>query len=93
MGLSKEEASKIARTDLAKRLGIDESKVNEAMIQNAEFPNTALGALEEDEMAGDMITSGWRINLQANGKNYEYRADEEQVRLYKFNGRNFLIYE
>lgn len=93
MSLTKEEASRIARTDLAERLGLDESKVAKLSIENAEFPNTALGALEEDEMAGDMITSGWRINLQANGKNYEYRADEEQVRLYNFNGSNFLIYE
>jgi hypothetical protein len=93
MSLTKEEASRIARADLAERLGLDENEVAKPAIETAEFPNTALGALEEDEMAGEMITSGWRISLQANGKNYEYRADEEQVRLYDFNGSNFLIYE
>jgi hypothetical protein len=42
-------------------------------------------------MSGMMITSGWRIKLQAAGKSYEYRADRNQIRLYNFNGANHKI--
>lgn len=93
MALSKEEIISIASEDLMERLGVDESDIEEISFEKADFPNTALGALEEDEMAGDMITSGWRVIFDAGGEEYEYRADEEQIRLVNFGGSNFLIYE
>ncbi len=43
----------------------------------------------EDEMSGQMITSGWRIRLKAGSKAYEYRANEDQVRLYNYRGSNY----
>jgi hypothetical protein len=51
----------------------------------------ALGAPEDGEMSGQMITSGWRIKLEAQGQTYEYRADKNQVRAYKFKGQNYRI--
>lgn len=93
MALSKEEIISIASEDLMERLGVDESDIEEISFEKADFPNTALGALEEDEMAGDMITSGWRVIFDAGGEEYEYRADQEQIRLVNFGGSNFLIYE
>ena len=51
----------------------------------------ALGAPEDDEMSGMMITRGWRIKLEAQGKTYEYRADKNQVRLHNFKGKNYRI--
>ena len=80
-----------ARTDLAKRLNIDPSDVKESSVEDSDFPDMALGAPEDDEMSGQMITSGWRIRLEAQGKSYEYRADKNQVRLYKFKGKNYRI--
>ena len=38
-----------------------------------------------------MISSGWKINLDAGGKNYEYRGDKYQLRLKDFNGRNYKV--
>lgn len=93
MALSKEEIISIASEDLTERLGVDESDVEEISFEKADFPNTALGALEEDEMAGEMITSGWRVLFDVGGEEYEYRADDEQIRLVNFGGSNFLIYE
>ena len=93
MSLTKEDIISIASEDLADRLGIDEDEIEEVSFEKVDFPNTALGALEEDEMAGDMITSGWRVILDVGGDEYEYRADEEQIRLVNFGGSNFLIYE
>ncbi len=91
MALSKDEAVKKARQDLAQRLGINESEIEDEEIKDADFPNTALGAGADDEMSGQMITPGWRIRLRTGGETLEYRANEHQLRLYNYQGRNFLI--
>lgn len=91
MADSMAEAVGRARRDLAERLGVPEAEVEEASVEEADFPNTALGAPVRNEMSGMMITSGWRISLAARGKTYEYRADRRQLRLYDFKGKNYKI--
>jgi hypothetical protein len=91
MALSKDDAVKRARADLAKRLGVSDSEIKEEAVEQADFPDMALGAPEEDEMSGQMITSGWRIRLNASGKGYEYRAGRDQLRLYNYEGSNYKI--
>jgi hypothetical protein len=91
MANSKEDALVKARKDLAQRLGLSENDIREASVEEVDFPDTALGAGADDEMSGQMMTRGWRIRLQGKGKNYEYRADRNQVRLYGFNGKNYLV--
>jgi hypothetical protein len=91
MAISKDEAIEKARKDLAQRLNIDGRDVSEESVQDDDFPDMALGAAEEDEMSGQMISSGWRIRLSAKGQSYEYRADKNQVRLYQYQGKNYRI--
>ncbi len=91
MADTKEEAVGRARTDLAGRLGVPEGEIGEDSVEEADFPNTALGAALHGEMSGMMITSGWRIRLAARGQTYEYRADRNQLRLYDFKGANYKI--
>ena len=91
MPINKDEAVQKARKDLAQRLNIDAGDVTEQSVQDDDFPDMALGAAEEDEMSGQMISSGWRIRLGANGQSYEYRADKNQVRLYQYQGKNYRI--
>ncbi len=91
MSFNKDEALKRARVDLAKRLGIAETDVTEESVERAEFPDMALGAPVGGEMSGMMITSGWRIRLNAQSRTYEYRADDQQLRLSNFKGKNFKI--
>ncbi|MBV8856547.1 MAG: hypothetical protein JOZ02_06280 [Acidobacteria bacterium] len=91
MADSKREAVGRARKDLAERLGVAEGEVEESSVEEADFPNTALGAPLRGEMSGMMITPGWRIRLAARGKTYEYRADRGQIRLYDFKGKNYKI--
>jgi hypothetical protein len=88
---SKDGAVENARKDLAKRLNINEADVKEQSVEDSDFPDMSLGAAEDEEMSGQMITSGWRIRLEAKGQTYEYRADKNQVRLYNFKGRNYRI--
>ena len=91
MATSKTEAVENARNDLAKRLKIDAADVKEHSVEDADFPDMALGAAEDDEMSGQMMTRGWRIKLEAQGQTYEYRADKNQVRAFQFKGKNYRI--
>ena len=91
MAQSREDAVARAKADLASRLGVGAGDVRVESVEEADFPNTALGAPVGGEMSGMMISSGWRIRLNAAGKSYEYRADRNQVRLYNFKGSNYKI--
>ena len=91
MSFSKDSAVERAKTDLASRLKISESDVKLASVSETDFPDMSLGAPEEDEMSAQMISSGCRINLNADGKNYEYRADKYQLRLCGFEGTNYVV--
>ena len=91
MATSKNDAIENARKDLARRLNINAADIQEQSVDDADFPDMALGAAEDGEMSGQMITRGWRIKLEAQGQTYEYRADKNQVRAFKFKGKNYRI--
>jgi hypothetical protein len=91
MALSKEDAIKQARADLARRLGVADDEIKEEAVEQADFPDMALGAPVADEMSGQMITSGWRIRLSAGGQKAEYRASRDQLRLYNYQGSNYRL--
>ena len=88
---TKNDAVENARKDLARRLNINAADIQEQSVDDADFPDMALGAPEDGEMSGQMITNGWRIKLKAQGQTYEYRADKNQIRAYKFKGKNYRI--
>lgn len=91
MAIDKDGAVENARKDLANRLKIDPADVKQHSVEDSDFPDMSLGAAEDGEMSGQMITRGWRIRLEAQGKTYEYRADKNQVRAYKFKGKNYRV--
>jgi hypothetical protein len=91
MSFSKDSAVRQAKTDLAKRLKVSESEIKEVSVSEADFPDMSLGTPVEDEMSAQMISTGWQINLNADGENYEYRADKYQLRLRGFNGINYIV--
>ncbi|HKX83351.1 MAG TPA: hypothetical protein VJL58_03935 [Pyrinomonadaceae bacterium] len=91
MKLSKESAVELARQDLAKRLGVAESEVTIGAVTPKDFPDMALGTPLDGEMAAQMISGGWEIDLNASGKSYEYRADKYHLRLRNFGGQNHII--
>jgi hypothetical protein len=91
MKFSQESAVQTAKEDLAQRLGVAKSEVEEVSVNQTEFPDMSLGTPVDDEMSAQMISTGWKINLSAQGKNYEYRGDKYQLRLRGFNGANYKI--
>jgi hypothetical protein len=91
MGFTQESAVERAKKDLAERLNVDEGEIGEGSVSKVDFPDMSLGAPANGEMSAQMISTGWQINLNANGKNYEYRADKYQLRLKDFDGANHVI--
>ncbi|MEO7658485.1 MAG: hypothetical protein ABIV48_02625 [Pyrinomonadaceae bacterium] len=91
MSFTKEEQVKKAVVDLAERLSIAPDQVRELGVSDSEFPDMSLGSSEKNEVSAQIISTGWRIKLGANGKKYEYRADKYQLRLHNFNGANHVI--
>jgi len=91
MAFTKETAAATAKRDLAERLGISEDDVAITDIADKDFPDSSLGAPVDDEMSAQMISSGWRMVLAAEDNDHEYRADKYQVRLYNFEGKNYVI--
>lgn len=91
MKFTKESAVERAKLDLARRLGIDETSVSKSRVVDREFSDMSLGAAPSGEVAAQMLVSGWQIVLNADGKDYEYRADKHQLRLHNFNGSNYVI--
>ena len=91
MAFTREEAIARARKDLAERLGVGAAEIREQSVEDADFPDMALGAAGKGEMSGQMITPGWRIRLSANGESFEYRANKHQVRLFGYQGANYKV--
>ncbi len=91
MSLNKETATQKAKEDLAKRLEISEDGIKTSSVDDKEFSDMSLGATVADEMAAQMISYGWSINLNADEKVYEYRGDKYQLRLVDFEGENHMI--
>jgi hypothetical protein len=91
MSFNQDSAVRRAKSDLAKRLGVSENDIKEVSVKEKDFPDMSLGAPIEDEMSAQMISSGWQIKLENGGKDYEYRADKYQIRLFGFKGTNYVI--
>jgi hypothetical protein len=91
MSFTKESAVDAAKHDLANRLGVDEGDISQVSVEETDFPDMSLGAAAGGEMSAQMISSGWKIKLAANGDKYEYRADKYQLRLHNFKGKNYVI--
>lgn len=91
MKFNKESAVERAKADLAERLGVPQSEISVSSVVDQEFPDMLLGVPVADEMAAQMISYGWQINLEAAGETFEYRADKYQLRLYDFRGTNYEI--
>ena len=91
MAMSREDAAKRARVDLAGRLGVAEDEIKEDSVEDADFPDASFGAGAPGEMSAQMITPGWRIRLRAGSQVYEYRANRNRIRLFNFKGANYSV--
>ena len=91
MSFTRESAVEAAKKDLARRLNIEVSAVEELGVTDKDFPDMSLGAPADGEMSAQMISSGWQLKLSDGTHSYEYRADKYQLRLHNFHGKNYVI--
>jgi hypothetical protein len=70
---------RMARTDLAKRLGIEEGRVKRVSVEPRTWPDASLGCPKPDTMYAQVETPGYLIDLEAAGKKYAYHSDHKRV--------------
>lgn len=62
-------------TDLEKRSSLPASSFQITGYDMQTFPNSALGCPDPDLMYTQVLTPGYRIQVAAGGKTYDYRAN------------------
>lgn len=67
-----------AKAALAARLGLSEAEITVQSVEPVEWPDTSLGCPQPGMMYAQMITPGYRVLLEADGKTYEYHTDGVQ---------------
>jgi hypothetical protein len=73
---SAEEAVRLVKEHLAGQLEINEVEIKVVSVVTVNWPDTSLGLPEPGKMYAQVIVSGFRIVLSANGKEYQYHAGE-----------------
>lgn len=70
---------RLARQDLAKKLTVDERKIETKSVKPTTWPDASLGCPEAGKMYAQMETPGFLIELASGGKTYRYHADRKRV--------------
>lgn len=61
---------------LAGKLGLDTNALQTLSVERMEWSDACLGVRAPKEVCAQVITPGYRVELQANGKTYVYHTDE-----------------
>lgn len=69
----------MAKSDLAGRLSIVVEQVRLVKQEKKDWPDTSLGFPEKGKAYAQVITPGFVIILEANGRQYEYHSDYKRV--------------
>ena len=69
-------AEQAAVIQLAQNLGIDKSQIKVVSADPIEFPDSCLGIQQQGVMCAQIVTPGYLIVLEANGRQYEYHTNE-----------------
>jgi len=67
----------LAKSDLAKRLGIDSSAI--LKVEPVEWPDSCLGCASPDTACAQVITPGFRIVLEAIGEEWVYHSSHSRI--------------
>lgn len=67
----------IARKAAAQLLKIPEGEAIVMTAYEKEWPNSCLGLPKKDEMCAQVVTSGYEVTVQGNGKNVIYRTNQD----------------
>ena len=67
-------AVELAVTELAGQLGIAAEEITVRSVEAVEWPDASLGCPQPGMMYAQVITPGYRIVLEVDGKSYEYHT-------------------
>jgi hypothetical protein len=70
---------RLAREDLAGRLGLAAGDIRLVSVEAVEWSDTSLGCPQPGMMYAQVITPGFRVMFQAQGRTYEYHTDTGQL--------------
>lgn len=59
--------------------GLNPSMVTVQSVEQQEFPDASLGCPQPDQMYAQVVTSGYKVVLEAQGQTYDYRLDEGET--------------
>lgn len=69
----------LAKKDLSERLNISIDDIKLVKEEAVDWPDTSLGYRKEGMMYAQVITPGFRIQLKAQDKIYEYHSDYKRI--------------
>jgi hypothetical protein len=70
------EAALNAAADLAQRLKIDVNSIKLVSAEKVDWSDACMGIQQPGIMCAQVITSGYKVILEANGQQYEYHTNE-----------------
>lgn len=70
-------AQRIAISRLAENLGITPDQIKLVSTEAVDWPDSCLGIATEGFACSQVVTSGFRVILEANGKQVEYRTNQD----------------
>jgi hypothetical protein len=73
------ELVELAKSDLARRLGIGPDEIEVQSVEPTEFPGASLGVSEPGKTHAQVVTPGYVIELNATGRTYRYHAGDGRV--------------
>ncbi len=76
---------------LALSLGLDVSQVSLVSIEEMDWPDACLGLAEEGQMCAQVITPGYKVTLQAQGKEFIYRTNKDGSMIISEPSENVVI--
>jgi hypothetical protein len=65
-----------AAADLAQRLKFDIDTIKLVSVEQIDWPDACMGIQQPGVMCAQVITSGYKVVLEANGQQYEYHTNE-----------------
>ncbi len=63
-----------AIADLSRRTGVPASEIKVVSVEPVTWPDASLGCPKPGMMYAQVLTEGYRVRLEANGKVYEYHS-------------------
>lgn len=66
-----------AANQLAQNLGVEVNDIEIVSTEQVDWPDACLGVPQGDEACAEVVTPGFRVVLEVNGEQFEFRTDEQ----------------